>query len=557
LLLRDGLIFCGALAGLGVPWLRWLQAWPPVERLALAAAAALVTGWLAGFGVYVAGLPLAWFWLAPALGAGLALLHPAAMRECLREASVRRAAAQWLLLAGWCLGWQATVLNYSGAAWQGDWYEHYDRAHFFLARWPRDFHFLDIYPLTARPPLVNLWSAVLMSAGGGAFHHHQVFMTLLSSLVFLPLAALVAAWQGGRRAQWLLLLVLMLNPLLVQNATFPWTKLAAAGFVVLAWLQLMPRRGPPLGGHLVFAGVALAGGMLAHYSTGTWIIALALAWLATFRREPVRPTAGQLARAVLAATVVFLPWVAWAIATYGASATFTQNTAMALAPQSGFAVRLANAGLNLFHTLSPVSLVGLDHPLLAHASPASRWRDGWFILYQLRLCWTWGIMGVIALLWLIRRAPPGPAARFAWVAVPVATVLGVITHVQPDRLGLAHISLQPLVLLGLAWLATRAHELPRWLRGLYAAGLAIDLAMGIGLHFALQSAWFGQAADAAALWQELPFAAQVNWLSKQKLALVFLGDLQPPAWGLVPVAATFVLAAWGWHRARAVPDKAA
>jgi hypothetical protein len=552
LLIRDTLVFLFALAGLGAPWLSVLQRWPAEERLALAAGAALLTGWLAGFGLYAAGLPLRWFWLAPALGAALTLARPQAVRALLADAGVRRLAGQWALLAVWCLGWHMMVINYSGAAWQRDWVEHFDRAHFFLARWPLDFLFLNVYPLPARPPLANLWSAMLMSGSGGAFFHHQIFLTLLGSLVFLPLAALARSWHDNRSASWRLLLVLMASPLLVQNATFPWTKLPAAFFVVLAWLQLGPRTATPVPGRLVAAALALTGGMLAHYSTAPWFLALLAAWLVTQRTELGRPAVRrEILAAMLLSALVFLTWAGWAVAQYGVATTFTQNTALALAPQDGAGSRLLSAGINLLNTLSPISWVGLDHPLLQQSSTAGRWRDGWFILYQLRLWWAFGLTGGVALLWLLWNAPRGPGWRFGAIAVPVVSVLGIVTHAHPDWLGLVHISLQPLVLLGLAWVAALAHRLPRWLLVSYAAGLAVDLVFGIGLHFALQSAWFGQTANVAALWTTLPLAAQVNWQDKVQLGLVFLAD-QPNGiwWGLVLITLSGGWAGWRWRAAQ-------
>lgn len=549
LLIRDSLIFLFALAGLGAPWLPVLQRWPAGERLALAAGAALLTGWLMGFGLYSAGLPLRWFWLAPALGTALTLTRPHAVRALMVDVGVRRVTGQWALLAAWCLGWHMLIISYSGAAWQRDWVEHYDRAHFFLARWPLDSLFLNVYPLPARPPLVNLWSAMLMSGSGGAFFHHQVFLTLLSSLVFLPLAVLAQSWHDDRRTSWRLLLMLMASPLLVQNATFPWTKLPAAFFVLLAWLQLCPRAAAPAPGRLVAGALALTGGMLAHYSTGPWLLALLAAWLVTRQRDLTQPTVRrEILLAVLLSSLVFFPWIGWAVAHYGAGTTFTQNTALALAPQGGAGPRLLNAATNLLNTLSPVSLVGLDHPLLQQTSPAGRWRDGWFILYQLRLWWAFGVTGGLGLLWLLWSTPRGPGWRFGVIAVPTVTVLGIVTHAHPDWLGLVHISLQPLVLLGLAWLAALAGRLPRWLLVMYAAGLAVDLVFGIGLHFALQSAWFGQTADVAALWTTLPLAAQVNWQDKLQLGLVFLGDLPGSLrWALALIVLSAGVTGWGWR----------
>lgn len=549
--IRDSLLVVVALAALGLPWLPWLRAWPPLERLALAAGAALLAGGLAGFGLYAAGLSLRWFWLAPALGVALAAARPAEARALFAAAEVRGTLARWALLALAALGWQMLVVVYSGAAWQADWYEHFDRAHFFLDRWPREFLFVDVYPLPSRPPLVNLWSAVLMSAAGGSFFHHQVFLTWIGSLVFLPLAVQVQRAQTGAAAQWLLLLLLLANPFVIQNATFPWTKLPAAFFVLLAWQQLAPGPSSATSGRqVVAAALALAGGMLAHYSTGPWILALAVAWLATQHRELRRP---EIRRAALLgaglAGVVLLAWVGWAVACYGATTTFAQNTTVAMGPSASFGERVVGTGINLLHTLSPVSLVGLDHPLLAQTSAWGRLRDSWFILYQLKLWWTLGSAGAILAAWLLWREPAGPGRRFGLIASVAAIVLGMVAHAQVDLLGITHVVLQPLVLFALGWLAGHAGRLSRPLAWLYAAGLLLDFVAGIVLHFVLQAGWLN--ATSSSPWSGYTSALGASLQSKENLQLTFLADRGLAPAGLVLVGLALGLAFAGWRRARA------
>lgn len=540
LLTRDLILFCTALFGLGAPWLALLRSWSPLERTTLAVAAALLTGWLAGFGVYVAGLSLSWFWLAPAAGLLLTVARPAAVLTLGRDPEVRGLLARTALLALWCLGWQALVASYSGAAWQGDWYEHYDRAHFFLARWPREFLFLDHYPLPARPPLVNVWSAVLMSASGGAFYHHQIFLTLLSSLVLLPASLLAARWNPRRSAQTCLLLIFMGSPLLVQNATFPWTKLPAAFFVLLAWTQLTAAPAP---GRLLAAALALSGGLLAHYSTGVWVVAAGVAWLLCHgHRLGEKALRLEFGLATIGAAAVLLTWLAWAVAHYGLATTFTQNTTVSLAPALSPMERLATAGANLLHTVCPVSLVGLDHPLLAQASPLGRFRDGWFILYQLRLWWALGSVGGLVAVWLLWQAPRSADWRFGGIALTLAVGLNAVVHAQQDRLGLTHICLQPLVLLGLAWIAAGVDRVPRWLARLFAAGWLLDLLMGVGLHFLLQSRRFSLAQP------DFTLAAQVNWQNKQTLGLTFLSDVHPTGWAFLLIGGAGLTAGWMWRR---------
>ena len=555
--IRDSLLLVAALAGLGLPWLPWLRSWPPLERLALAAGAALLTGGLAGFGLYAAGLPLGWFWLAPGAGLALALVSRDDTRALLADAEVRGTVGRWALLAAAGLGWQMVVSVYSGAAWQADWYEHFDRAHFFLDRWPREFLFVDVYPLPSRPPLVNIWSAVLMSAAGGAFFHHQVFLTLLGSLIFLPLAVQVRRAQPDAAGQWLLLLLLLASPFVIQNLTFPWTKLPAAFFVLLAWQQLAP--GPTAAAvgdrRLVVAALALAGGMLAHYSTGPWTIAFLVAWLTTQRTELRRP---GTRRAVLLgaglAAVVFLTWMGWAVAHYGAWTTFAGNTTVALAPSGSIGERVAVFGTNLLHTLSPVSLVGLDHPLLAQASAWGRLRDGWFILYQLKLWWTVGSAGAIIAGWLLWREPAGPGRRFGLITAGLAIALGLLAHTQPDLLGLTHVVLQPLVLFMLGWLAGHAGALSRPLAQLYAAGLVLDFCAGILVHFALQAGWLNRAV--ADPWAGYTSALQASFQSKTNLQLVFLADRGLAPAGVALIGLVLLAGLAGWRRGRAAnsPD---
>ncbi|WP_415909753.1 hypothetical protein [Oleiharenicola sp. Vm1] len=536
-LLRDVALFLFAVGGLAAPWLRAVRRWPETERLPLALAAALLTGYGAAFAVYLAGLDWRWFWLAPLAGLGLAWHRDT--RAALRAPEIRGALLAYAAVALACLGWQSTVSVYSGAAWQVDWWEHYDRAQFFLARWPRDTLFATIYPLPARPPLVNLWAAALLGASGGAYFNYQIFLTLLSTLVVFPL------WTLARRLdaagpRWLVP-ALLASPLLVQNATFPWTKLAAAFFVLVAWLQLTAR--DDNGGRLVAAALALAGGMLAHYSTGPWIVALGLAWLLT---RPAAAPARQLPLALAGAALVLLSWLGWSLAAYGAATTFTQNTTLALAPALPPAERLAVAATNLAHTVAPFSFGPVEPWLVAQASALGRARDFWFILYQTRAVWMCGLGGAVVLAWLALLRRESPPRRFAVLALPVVVVLGTVVHTQPDAFGLAHIALQPLALLGLAWIAGAAATLPRWLRALWLGGLAGDFAAGIALHFGVQSGWLDRALRGPlapdALWSAYTRAAQVSYHDKQALHLTFLSDLGAPLLSVALLAAAAALA---------------
>lgn len=551
-LIVDFLLVLLALGGLGLPWLRLLQRWPVTERLPLALAGALISGYLVLFGLYLGGISLRWFWLAPAAGVILSLARAPELQAVGKEPFVRATCLGWVVLSAWCLGWQSVVSSYSGAAWQGDWLEHYDRAHYFLARWPLDFRFLDYYLLPARPPLVNLWAAGFMGASGGGFFHYQVFMTLVATLVFVPLSTLVERWQGGSKGQVVLLVALMANPLFVQNATFPWTKLPAAFFVVLAYALLLPgadhRR--PASERIVATCVVLAGGLLAHYSTAPWILAFGLAAAITVRcRTTLLDSPRGLAWGAFAFASLVLTWLGWSVHTFGVDTTLTGNTAVALAPDGTLGQRVGRAALNLWHTLSPYHHVGIGHPLLDQTSPWGRLRDGWFLGYQLKLPWAFGSAGLLCLCWLFWRKPGISPTRFGVITASSVIVLGTITHSIPDVLGLAHIALQPLVLLGLAWLAAHASHLPRILRYLWVPGLLLDLVMGILLHFTVQSLslrrWLLGEPETSPAWDGYTLAAQTSYANKTVLNLRFLADeLAPVLPGVLLASAVVVVMLW-------------
>lgn len=545
-LIIDLLLFILVFFSLALAGMRWVNRADVVERLALSIGLSLIAVYLTVFGLYVAGAPLGWFAVLPGLAWCALLLQPGAENRPWRDPALRRVLGGWLCLAGWCLGWQTMVVNYSGASWCNDWVEHYDRVHFFLARWPVDFRFLEMYALPARPPLANLCNAGLMSLAGGGFAHFQIFSTLTGSLVFFPLTVLLRIHGGGARAEVQLLLLLMLSPLLVQNATFPWTKLPAAFFVLLAITQLSPTGRDETGSRLRIGLFMLAGAMLAHYSAGPWIIGLvaARAWVQRHTwHESVQVR--RVLGAMLGAGMLLATWVIWSLLVYGPQATWSANNSAALVPAYTWWEQIANVAQNLWATISPLV------PPQESAGPAW-YRDHWFVLYQLKLPFAFGSAGIALLLWRLAHLRRTTATEFWVIAVPVIFAAGIITHLRPDDLGLMHISLQPLVLGGLVWLLLGSATLPRWLRRLWQAGLALDFSLGIVLHFALQSFWpfriLRPDLGVAQYLETFTPAARANWASKTNLHLTFLADLLPPLLAPGLIVLTGLTALWMLRR---------
>lgn len=547
-LASDVLIFCATCLGLGFVFATFLRTFPALDRLSLGIGAAVICLYLICFARYLLHLPPAGLWLPVLAGLALLLVRHHAVRELWRDQTTRRVCGYWLILAAWCLGWQALVFSYSGGGWSGDWQEHYDRAHFFLQHWPTNHLFIDMYPEPARPPLANLVIGGLLGLAGGKFFHFQVFSTLLATLVFFPLAGLVHRLRPTPPSQAFLLGLLMLSPIFVQNATFPWTKLPAAYFIVLA-ADLLTRRSAPLPpSSLAFVPLALAAALLTHYSAAIWIVALGLTWLVANRACCSSLVHRRnLVGGVVAGALLFMTWLGWSLDLYGAKVTFTANTSSGLAPSMPAMERAGSLIGNTYRTLVPAWLWEGMPPLLQQESGMARLRDRWFCLYQLNLPFAFGFGGVVVLgRLLLDRTSDGASLHFWGLLVPLVIMINAAVNPVPDSLGLTHIALQPLVLLGLGWIATNVHTLPPAWRRLWVGGLVCDFSFGIALQFGVQSLWLDRWLEPGRTVQDyivqLSQPAAANYYGKLRMGAEFLEARLPPLGALFLLGTSAALA---------------
>ena len=553
-------------AALCVPGLGWplaaRLALEPAEKLLAAVVLSLGGIFLTAWTVYTAALPWAALWLLPAAAALGLLLCRRSVAAALRTAAVRELLAAQAIVTAWSVLCLALVATYSGGGWTADWFEHWERARFFVERRPLDTVFIDHAALTARPPLANVLVAAALALSRVDFAHYQLFSTLLAGLAFLPAAVLAQHWAGPRTVR-LLAVLFLVSPLFVQNATFAWTKLPAAGFVLAALVFLLRAAAAdrPLVPALLFAA-ALAAGLLAHYSAGPAAVVFAAAWLVvSWRRRRERAWLAATAAGAALGAVLLALWFGWAVAVYGPRATFLANTSVEAAAPTA-ADQLARVALNLRDTLVPHFFRSVDPALIAQRSPAGALRDTWFQFYQVTLPGGFGVLGAFVLAVALARAWPAapPRIRLGWtLAVAAFVVLGVAVHGARDAWGLAHICLQPLVLLGLAWLAARIPSAPPLLRAGLAVGAVFDFAVGIALHLAVQNFAFERLAGPAAFatWQNDNTAGAVmNLAGKLRHELVFFADTLPLPPALLAAAALGLLAA-AVHRAFRPPPAAA
>jgi hypothetical protein len=128
-----------------------------------------------------------------------------------------------------------------------------------------------------------------------------------------------------------------------------------------------------------------------------------------------------------------------------------------------------------------------------------------------------------------------PEQRFWRWFLFVVPLIAIAAQDRSSEFGVTHICLEPLTLLGVTLVAAMLPNLPRWTRVLIAAGAAVDFAIGVLLHFALQHA----DPRAAGLLDQ----AVANWDEKRSAGLTFVGDHVAATGALMIEAALLIGAA--------------
>lgn len=530
-----GFVFVGLIGGLGLPLVASLR-FTASERLCLGTIVGTLVLYLAAWLVYWCELPQWAFAGLPIVAAAALFFRRKALEILLADKSARRLAGLWAIVCAWCITWLTLVRCYSGGEWVADWLEHYHRTLFFLRHLPLNTVFLNTYILPARPPLANLVLTPFLALTLPSFAYYQVFLTLFSTLAFYPAALLSRRFRttGGDPAA-VLAILFMLSPLFVENATFSWTKLPAT-FFILAGLYFFLLNHRSLS---VSASICLSLALLTHYSAAPYIVALVLivSWRHGHRLFRLRPWKTALPQLAVAASLLST-WFLWSIWRFGL-ATFASNTAVSNTDGLTLNEQIARRVENFITLVIPHPIRAAEYSPLVQESSLGWWRDYFFNLYQTNLLFAFGTGGLVVILVLLWRHRKNFVPFWA-PFLGIVLLLHSLVISWSDRWGSVHIGLQPVVLLGLAWIAASFPSLSRRLKICLIVGLAVDLICGILLHFSQEHIDLSQVyqnfrdGDSARL---RGFATWSNYYSKASLHLTFLGD---QGFSLLLVAALLV-----------------
>jgi hypothetical protein len=558
--------------------------WNPLEKLCGSIGLSLILLYLASWGIYCTGTRGSGMPVHPLPFIVISLVCAAMGAACwkdigrlLRATPVRGALAGLGFLLLWNAVLTAIIRNFSGALWFGDWLEHFQRSLFFLQHFPADTKFLPNYALPARPPMMNALAAFFLAQTSDRFELFQAVFVFLNTLLFLPCyLTMPALGRRARRRTWLLVLLFASSPLVMQNTTYTWTKAAAAFYVVQAlWFYLAGWRKQD-GVRTLAAFVALAAGLMVHYSAGPYVVIFTLHYL--IRVWPRRQDKWRdLAWIAGICGVLVGTWLVWSIAVYGPQTTFASNTTVTSSQQyAGSTVEKIFS--NLFDTILPFAV--REPELLSRFGgqrTSATVRDWFFVFYQLNAIFAMGLVGGPIVLWLAyralrRRRQQQPAARqktrarrsagkvrqtiaaatpeqrFWQVLIVAGVLLGVAVVGERDPLGVGHLTLLSLQVVGLSMLAA---VIP-WRRGaltmVILAGCAVDFSFGVLLHVHVEGLdndgqatvfpgmeFTGTAIQAARPGPDaLSHSAWNNWFEKHRLSVygVWLRNLNRQYGGL-------------------------
>ncbi len=437
----------------------------------------------------------------------------------------------WCALALWIGGMQSRIVVYGAGTWWGDWYEHYERALFFLDQLPPEMGFLSgMWSLPARGPLFNASAALLMSVFGRDFWTYQVLATVLNTFPVLALALMLRDMAKMRQLSGLLWAAMILGilPYAAQQETYTWTKFFTAGFILggIHLYRLGCRHNRPWLVGWSFG--AFTAGILAHYLAVVFVLFFLLHFVYSVLRK--RWDWRVVLYPGIACSVLLGTWFGYLIVTFGLQATLTANSTFgdyAQEKAGPYGHPLARSKVfagNMITTILPGSwrhgMQGLLHaPHIVQAdyragedtpSPTELNRQTeWFtdLVNDLESLpgafgWAGGVGLLVAAALAIRRrlttqerprmisASPHDASTLGWRFWLIFCVLGIPLNIaaSPDHspYGVAHLNFQPFICLTAVLLLRCLQDMPALAKGCLFGLFLMQSALNTGALIALQ-----------------------------------------------------------------------
>jgi hypothetical protein len=491
---------------------------PPAERVCTSVVLSVIAVYLVHETALILRMNFWWgqFILAAMVAAGLVL----GARRIVSEWPVVNAAelgcvgalgasATWVLLVA------ITQANLAGGGWGGDWWEQFQRMIFYAAN--QDWRVYHGFDMTSRPPAFNVVAAAVSQITGSRFSDYQTIHTVLGSLVLVPAVLLFNhLYESALRKQppvaWQVLfgLSLLLQPMVVTNLLYPWSRMFTS-FLVLAGLYYYLTERVPL------AFLCLGAAMASHYSTLVILIPVAVDYLYRWKTGRAR----QAWLALVFMGVPLAPWILWGMTTYGWKALLTTNTTSANLQEHGFSWVVQQWIYNLQTTFVPFIKFDDMRRFVSQPSPMATWYDTMHLYWSSTFIGslTTAVVVTLVLIAATMRRLPTSSSAMRLVGISAAGI-GLSFFIVPEFevSGIIHVCSQPMIigLFALAFVAIA--DAPLWIRRVFAGMFLIE---GWGFYFLKtfdRGRWPLDAYTAA-------YGA--NWSLKQSHQLRFLYDEYP------------------------------
>lgn len=507
--------------------------WAPKETFCATLAFSFIWVYGVGFAIAAFSLPRYSYFIVSFFCAAALVFCRRDLARLLNDPTVRLFLAAFLLCFSWTVLHTSLIRSLSGWTWSGDWEEHYRRSRFFLEALPQGILNPFGFAVPARPPFMNVVTAFFMAQVDISFEIYQLSSLFLNTMVFFPIMLIVTVESiRFRKTLPVLLLLVLLNPMILQNVTYPWTRSFTNFYILLAIAFYLLGRKYADKGYMPVAFLFMTAGVLSHYCAAPFAVFLGLHYL--WAVLPHRGTARykELGAIVCFSTLLAATWFGWSIMQYGLLPTLTSNTTVA------GGMRPVAIASNFFATIVP-------HPFRVSPRVIDAWtatkgslsyiREYFFAMYQTNIYMAVGTISGAVVIWRAARflrhsdRRTSPAAWFWAGLFTFSFSLGLIVTPGLDPYGVAHICGQPLVILALIFLSTELLRFGWRLKIAIAAGLALDYILGAFIHFRLENRVYPE--DPAQLFSHIlsstgtvSFHANLNWVQKRAGAYLFFGD---------------------------------
>jgi hypothetical protein len=352
---------------------------------------------------------------------------------------------------------------------------------FFLDKLPLSTHF-GSYLLTARPPVFNVVDFFFQSFLGRGFWVFQIASTLLNLTVLLP-CYLLTKYFFKEKSKFLFLfvaLILLLNPSIIIETTFTWSKAMTAGYILLGLLFYLRFRNTKQSLFLYLTALFMGIGQITHYSTTPYfiIIVFDLIFQKMTNSKIQWKTLFNFAGIFL---VTISSWYLWAVFNFGFSKTLFGNTTFQQQNYRSLFQIIAKELNNSVKTFLPILSPGYLRYINTQTGFWVRMYDETFALYATT------IPGQITFtlcfaLWILWRKFKLKSSFLLYFCIS-GFILGILVLPKIEPTGLAHITMLPISCLLISLAAGYLFSLRKSkLFFILLAGIILEAIIGIGLR---------------------------------------------------------------------------